>query len=132
MIDKGYALGGEQSGHIIFRKHATTGDGVLTSLKIMEVMLEKKMKISDIIKDLVIYPQLLVNVHVKDKKAAMEDSDVVEAGNRIGRELGDDGRILIRESGTEQVIRVMVEAKDDETCTKYVNEVVDILKLKKL
>lgn len=130
MIEKGYTLGGEQSGHIIFSKHATTGDGVLTSLKIMEVMLEKKMKISELMKDLVIYPQLLVNVRVKDKQAAREDTDIIEAEKRIEHELGREGRILVRESGTEPVLRVMVEAKDDETCNKYVYQIVDLLKMK--
>lgn len=128
MIENGYALGGEQSGHIIFRKYATTGDGVLTSLKIMEVMLEKKAKISDLLKDLVIYPQLLVNVRVADKPSARADKEVIAAVEKVTRELGEDGRILVRESGTEQVLRVMVEAKDDETCNKYVYEVIDILK----
>ncbi|ROR28713.1 phosphoglucosamine mutase [Mobilisporobacter senegalensis] len=128
MIQNGYALGGEQSGHIIFRKHATTGDGVLTSLKIMEVMLEKKAKVSELLKDLVIYPQLLVNVKVKSKKDAKTDPDVLKAVEEITAMLGDDGRILVRESGTEPVLRVMVEAKDDETCKNSVYKVVDILK----
>ena len=130
MVQKGYALGGEQSGHIIFKKHATTGDGVLTSLKIMEVMLEKKSKISDLLKDLVIYPQLLVNVKVKNKKEAKTDPDVIKAEEEITSILGDNGRILIRESGTEPVLRVMAEAKDDEICKTCVNQVVDILKAK--
>lgn len=128
MIQNGYALGGEQSGHIIFRKHATTGDGVLTSLKIMEVMLEKKAKVSELLKDLVIYPQLLVNVRVKSKNDAKMDPEVLKAVDDITAELGDDGRILVRESGTEPLLRVMVEAKDDETCKICVYKVVDILK----
>lgn len=128
MVENGYALGGEQSGHIIFKKHATTGDGVLTSLKIMEVMLEKKSKISDLLKDLVIYPQLLVNVKVKSKKDAKADPDVRKEVDIITSELGSDGRILVRESGTEPVLRVMVEAKDDETCKNCAYRVVDILK----
>lgn len=128
MIEKGYSLGGEQSGHIIFSKNATTGDGVLTSLKIMEVMLEKKAKVSDLLKDLVIYPQLLVNVRVKDKPAARADKDVIAAMEQAEKELGDDGRILVRESGTEPVLRVMAEAKDDGTCGKYVYGIIDILK----
>lgn len=128
MIENGYALGGEQSGHIIFRKHATTGDGILTSLKIMEVMLEKKSKISDLLKELMIYPQLLVNVKVKDKKTARGDEDVTLAVERVTKALGENGRILVRESGTEPVLRVMVEAMDDELCKTYVYEVIDILK----
>lgn len=128
MIEKGYSLGGEQSGHIIFSKNATTGDGVLTSLKIMEVMLEKKAKVSDLLKDLVIYPQLLVNVRVKDKPAARADKDVIAAMEQAEKEMGDGGRILVRESGTEPVLRVMAEAKDDGTCGKYVYGIIDILK----
>ena len=128
MVANGHSLGGEQSGHIIFSKHATTGDGVLTSLKLMEVMLEKKQKLSDLISDVKIYPQLLVNVKVYDKPTAKNDKDVIAAVERITKELGNDGRILVRESGTEQVLRVMVEAQTEEKCRKYVYEIIDILK----
>lgn len=128
MITNGHSLGGEQSGHIIFSKFATTGDGVLTSLKIMEVVLESKQKASDLFHDLTIYPQLLVNVKVKSKPDAKNDTEVQEKVAEIERALGEDGRILIRESGTEPVIRVMVEAKTDELCNQYVYQVVDILK----
>ncbi len=117
MIKNGYSLGGEQSGHIIFSKYATTGDGILTSLMVMEVMLERKMKISEILRDLKIYPQLLKNVRVPDKKAAKQVED----------ELGNNGRLLLRESGTEPVIRVMVEADTDELCKKYVDMVANEL-----
>lgn len=128
MLKNNHSIGGEQSGHIIFSKHATTGDGVLTSLKIMEVILESKQKLSELLKEVELYPQLLKNVKVADKKAASNDQKVVEAVERITKELGDEGRILVRESGTEMLIRVMVEAKSDELCHKYVDEVVDILK----
>ena len=127
MIQNGHGLGGEQSGHIIFRKYATTGDGVLTSLMLMEVMLEKKMKLSELRKDITIYPQLLKNVKVADKPKARQDQDVIDAVKRVEEALGEDGRILLRESGTEPVIRVMVEATSDELCEKYVNEVVAVL-----
>lgn len=130
MMDNGYSLGGEQSGHIIFSKFATTGDGVLTSLKIMEVMLESKQKISDLFHDLTIYPQLLVNVKVKSKPEARADEDVIALVKEIEKSLGEEGRILIRESGTEPVIRVMVEAKTDELCNQYAYQVVDLLKAK--
>ena len=130
MMENGYSLGGEQSGHIIFSKFATTGDGVLTSLKIMEVMLESKQKISDLFHDLTIYPQLLVNVKVKSKPEARADQDVCALVKKIEEELGDEGRILLRESGTEPVIRVMVEAKTDELCNQYAYQVVDLLKAK--
>lgn len=127
MMENGHSLGGEQSGHIIFSKYAVTGDGVLTSLMLMEVMLEKKTKLSELRKDLKVYPQLLKNVRVADKPAARADEDVQAAVEKVSKELGDEGRILLRESGTEPVIRVMVEAKTDELCEKYVGEVVSVL-----
>lgn len=130
MMENGHSLGGEQSGHIIFSKFATTGDGVLTSLKIMEVMLESKQKVSELFHDLTIYPQLLVNVKVKSKPEARADQDVCKLVEQIEAELGNNGRILIRESGTEPVIRVMVEAETDELCNRYVYQVVDLLKEK--
>jgi phosphoglucosamine mutase len=127
MVNNGHSIGGENSGHIIFSKHATTGDGILTSLKIMEVMLEKKAKLSELVKDVTIFPQLLKNIKVKNKKAAREDNKVIEAINRVSQELGKEGRILVRESGTEPVIRVMVEAKSNELCEKYVDSVITVL-----
>ena len=128
MMENGHSLGGEQSGHIIFSKYATTGDGVLTSIKLMEVLLEKKAKASELFRDLKIYPQLLVNVRVKSKPEARADEDVIAAVKHVEDALGDDGRILLRESGTEPLIRVMVEAGTDELCKKYVDEVVQVLK----
>jgi phosphoglucosamine mutase len=127
MMINGHSIGGEQSGHIIFSKHATTGDGILTSLKIMEVMLERKLKLSEIVKDVNIYPQILQNVKVHNKKAAREDQKVLELVNQITEKLGKEGRILLRESGTEPVIRVMVEAKSEELCKKCVDSVVEML-----
>lgn len=127
MMANNHSIGGEQSGHVIFSKHATTGDGILTSLKIMEVMLEKKSKLSDIVKEVTIYPQLLVNVRVKNKKDAKEDPKVAEIIEKVANELGDNGRILVRESGTEPVLRVMVEAKTDEMCKKYVDMVTGVI-----
>lgn len=128
MMANGHSMGGEQSGHIIFRKHATTGDGVLTSLKLMEVMLESKATLSELHKDIVIYPQLLVNVKVNNKKAAREDKAVIEIIEAIEKELGDNGRILVRESGTEPVIRVMVEAESQPLCKEMVDRVVQVMK----
>lgn len=130
MLKNNHSIGGEQSGHIIFSKHATTGDGVLTSLKIMEVMLERKMKISELLKEVKVYPQLLKNVRVKDKKAARADIDVQEAIKEVETDLGDEGRILVRESGTEPVLRVMVEAKSDEICEELVNKIIHVLEQK--
>lgn len=130
MMENGHSLGGEQSGHIIFSKYATTGDGVLTSIKLMEVILEKKMKASELFRDIKIYPQLLVNVRVKSKPEARADEDVIAAVKRVEEALGDEGHILLRESGTEPVLRVMVEAATDELCKKYVDEVVQMIKEK--
>ena len=128
MVKGGYSLGGEQSGHIIFSKHAMTGDGILTSLKLMEVMLEMKMKLSDIIKDITLYPQILKNVRVTDKDLVQEDAQVKETVEKVAKALGDDGRILVRASGTEPLIRIMVEAETDEICNKYANEVYEVIK----
>ena len=127
MVANKHSLGGEQSGHIIFSKHATTGDGILTSLKIMEVMMEKKMDLHTLASPVTIYPQLLKNVRVHSKPEARADEDVVAAIDAVTEALGDEGRILVRESGTEPVIRVMVEASTDELCEKYVDQVVEVL-----
>ena len=127
MVKNNFSLGGEQSGHIIFSKHATTGDGILTSLMVMEVMLEKKMSLARLTEEVRIYPQLLKNVRVTDKKTARENPAVVKAVEEVTEALGDNGRILVRESGTEPVIRVMVEAETDELCEKYVDQVVDVM-----
>lgn len=128
MVQNGHCLGGEQSGHIIFSKHATTGDGILTSLMVMEVITEKKQSLETLAGEVKIYPQLLKNVRVADKKTARENPEVVKAVDAVAASLGDDGRILVRESGTEPVIRVMVEAAGDELCEKYVNQVIDVMK----
>lgn len=128
MMKNGYCLGGEQSGHIIFSKHATTGDGILTSLKVMEAMIEKKSTLSNLTRELKIYPQLLVNVKVTDKIKAMEDEEILKAAKQVEDELGDKGRILLRSSGTENLVRVMVEAETDQTCEKMVYKIVDVIK----
>ena len=128
MLQNNYSLGGEQSGHIIFSKYATTGDGILTSLLLMEVMLEMKKSLGDLTEDVKIYPQLLKNVRVADKKTARENPAVKEAIEKVAEELGEDGRILVRESGTEPVIRVMVEAATDDLCAKYVDGVIDVIR----
>lgn len=128
MAKNGCRIGGEQSGHIIFSKYASTGDGILTSLKMMEVMLAKKKPMSELAAPLKIYPQVLENVRVTDKKAAQNDEAVQAAVKNVAEALGDTGRILVRESGTEPVVRVMVEAPDHDTCQKYVSEVVDVIR----
>lgn len=132
MVANGYVLGGEQSGHIIFSKHATTGDGILTALMLMEVILEKKQSLGTLCKGMKMYPQLLVNVRVDDKDAAINHPQVQALLKQIMDELGDDGRILLRKSGTEPVVRVMVEAQSDEVCRKYVDLMVQKMREKKL
>lgn len=130
MVKNGHCIGGEQSGHIIFSKHATTGDGILTSLKIMETMVENKKTLAQLTEQVEIYPQLLINVRVSDKALAQNDPDVQKAVKEVEEALGDEGRILVRESGTEPVIRVMVEAQSDEICHEYVLKVVNKIKEK--
>lgn len=127
MAKNGCRIGDEQSGHIIFSKYASTGDGILTSLKMMEVMLAKKKPMSELAAPLKIYPQVLENVRVTDKKAAQNDPAVQAAVKAVAEALGDTGRILVRESGTESLVRVMVEAPDHNTCQKYVDEVVNVI-----
>ena len=128
MSKNGCALGGEQSGHIIFSKYASTGDGILTSLKLMEVMLERKQPMSKLTEGLTIYPQVLENVRVHDKAAARQDPAVQKAVDDVARRLGDTGRILVRESGTEPVLRVMVEAPEDAVCRECVAQVAEIIR----
>mgnify|MGYP004472261351 FL=1 len=130
MLQNGYRLGGEQSGHIIFKKYATTGDGILTAIKMMEVMLEKKQPLNELAKPFKIYPQVLKNVRVLDKQTVAEDAEIQERVSGIAAELGGEGRILLRESGTEPVIRVMVEASDKDSCERYVDEIVNLIQSK--
>ena len=132
MLKNGYVLGGEQSGHIIFSKHARTGDGILTSLMVMEAIIEKKQTLGTLADEVKIFPQLLKNVRVKDKKTALDNATVQAAVEKTAEELGTDGRILVRESGTEPVIRVMVEAASDEICEKYVDSVVKVIESERL
>lgn len=130
MSENGYRIGGEQSGHIIFSKYATTGDGIITALKMMEVMLAKKKTLSELAAPLVIYPQVLKNIRVTDKTQAQDDADVKAAVEAVANALGADGRILVRESGTEPVVRVMVEAGSTQECEKYVDQVINVIKSK--
>ena len=130
MVKNGHRIGGEQSGHIIFSKYATTGDGILTAIKMMEVMLEKKSSLATLTSPVRIYPQVLKNIRVKSKPEAQNDADVQAAVKQVAETLGSTGRILVRESGTEPVIRVMVEAETEEECEKYVDSVIDVIKEK--
>ena len=130
MSENGYRLGGEQSGHIIFSKYAATGDGLITAIKMMEVMLAQKKTLGQLASPVVIYPQVLKNVRVTDKTEAQNDADVRAAVEAAAEKLGENGRILVRESGTEPVVRVMVEADSVETCEKYVDDVIEVIKNK--
>lgn len=130
MVENGYRLGGENSGHIIFKKYATTGDGILTAIKMMEVMLEKKKPMSELRAPFQVYPQVLENIRVTDKRTVQNDPEVQAKVKEVEELLGNDGRILVRESGTEPLIRVMVEAGDMDTCKKHVAAVIDLIKAK--
>ncbi|MBQ3728979.1 MAG: phosphoglucosamine mutase [Spirochaetales bacterium] len=130
MVEHGCRIGGEQSGHIIFAKYASTGDGLLTAIKVLEVMMAKKKKLSELAGGMTVYPQVLENIRVKDKAAAVSDEDVQEAVSNVASKLGASGRILVRESGTEPLIRVMVEASSEDLCRKYVAAVINVIKKK--
>jgi phosphoglucosamine mutase len=130
MKENGCCIGGEQSGHIIFSKYASTGDGILTSLKIMQVIMSRQKKLSELAAPFTVYPQVLENVKVKDKAAAQADPDVRAEVDKVAAELGDGGRILVRESGTEPLVRVMVEAQDESVCRSCVDRVVSVIKSK--
>lgn len=130
MVKNHFRIGGEQSGHIIFSQYATTGDGILTAIKVMEVLMEKKMPLSELASPVRIYPQVLKNIKVRSKPDAQSDSDVQAAVAAVAEKLGDTGRILVRESGTEPVIRVMVEADTEEICNEYVDSVLEVIRSK--
>lgn len=127
MRANGNLIGGEQSGHIIFGKYANTGDGLLTAIKLMQVMLDKKTTLSELTKPLVVYPQVLKNVRVADKELALNDEDVQAACQEVSNSLGANGRLLLRKSGTEPVLRVMVEASENDLCERYVDHVIEVL-----
>ena len=128
MVKNGHCIGGEQSGHIIFSKHATTGDGILTSLKIMEAVIESKKTLAQLVEPVTIYPQLMKNVYVRDKKEAQNDVEVQKVIKEVEDKLGDEGRVLVRESGTEPVVRVMVEADTNEKCLQSVDYIITKMK----
>ncbi|MBQ8229714.1 MAG: phosphoglucosamine mutase [Clostridia bacterium] len=130
MAEHGHSIGGEQSGHIIFSKYATTGDGILTSLKIMQAMIDKKSSLSRLAAPVTVYPQVVKNTKVADKAAVRSDAEVLAAVKAVESKLGKDGRILLRESGTEPVVRVMVEAESEALCNAYADEVVKVIKAK--
>src|SRR5699024_181828 len=127
MMENNYSIGGEQSGHLIVSRYAATGGGILTSRMVMEACVEKKATLCDLAKEMKVYPQILRNVRVADKKTARENPKVQEAVEAAARALGTDGRILVRESGTEPLIRVMVEAGTEEICAEHVANVVKVM-----
>ena len=127
MLENNYSIGGEQSGHVIFSRYAATGDGILTSLMIMEACVEQKATLCDLAKEMKVYPQILRNVRVADKKTARENPKVVEAVEAAARALSTDGRILVRESGTEPLIRVMTEGADEKLIEQTAREVAAVI-----
>lgn len=130
MSKNGYTLGGEESGHIIFKQYSTTGDGLITAIKMMEVMLEKKMPLSELVSPMRVYPQMVGNVRVADKSAVREDAEIQAAVKEVAEKLGNNGRVLLRESGTEPVVRIMVEATDDLTCKENVDYICNLIRRK--
>jgi phosphoglucosamine mutase len=130
MCRNGYVLGGEQSGHIILSQHATTGDGLMTGLQLLEIMKKENRTLNELTDELTVYPQLLVNVQVADKEAVMKDEDVLAKCRQVEEVLNGEGRVLVRCSGTEPLVRVMTEAKTDEICKKYVDEIIEVIKNK--
>ena len=128
MRANGHLIGGEQSGHIIFSKYATTGDGLITAIKVMQVMLDTKLPLSKLASPVTIYPQVLKNVIVDDKDGTMADSAVAASVAKVEGELGGTGRVLLRKSGTEPVLRVMAEAQTDERCEAAVDEIIEAMR----
>ena len=128
MVQNGYCVGGEQSGHIILSKYATTGDGILTSIELMEAMLDSKQTLSRLCAEVTTYPQVLKNVRVTDKAAVRDNAHVQQVVREVGERLGNTGRVLLRESGTEPVIRVMAEAEDERTAERCVDEMIDAMR----
>ena len=128
MQENDYSLGGEQSGHIIVKKYATTGDGILTAIMVVEEMCELKSKLSSLCENVLLYPQLTKNIKVIDKEAVVKDDIVLEAVETIEKKINGEGRVLLRQSGTEPVIRVMVESKSKKTCEEYCDYIIDVIK----
>lgn len=132
MEENDYEIGGEQSGHIIFRKYANTGDGILTSLRVMEAMIDQKTDLKSLTRDLKIYPQVLENVKVKDKEETLSNEKVCQMIDQVNKELADSGRVLVRASGTEPLIRVMVEAESDNKAKECCQKIIDTIKSENL
>ena len=127
MIENDCSIGGEQSGHTIIRKYASTGDGILTAIMLAECMIENKSTLSNLAAPVKMFPQTVKNIVVKDKAAVTSDKKVLDAVNEIGEILGKNGRILLRESGTEPMIRVMVESNSQKNCDLYADKVINLI-----
>jgi phosphoglucosamine mutase len=128
MQNNDFGLGGEQSGHIILKKYATTGDGILTAIMIAEEMCDRKMSLAKLVEDLMLYPQHLINLRVKDKEAAVKDSAVLAALEAVEKKINGNGRALLRQSGTEPVIRIMVESETQALCEEYAEQIASVMK----
>ena len=128
MMKSGYYLGGEQSGHIIIRKYATTGDGVLTAINIVEAMLDSKQSLSKLVAPVKVLPQVLKNVRVTNKAAVVEDEEVKAAFEKVNKEIGDNGRAILRQSGTEPVVRIMLELDSLDECNRYIEQIYNVIK----
>ncbi len=127
MQEKGYSLGGEESGHIIIKKYATTGDGILTAIMLTEEVCDTKLPLGKLAEGVYLYPKMMKNVRVKDKKAVLSDREVINAVKSAEAEIDGNGRILVRESGTEPLIRIMAECKDERLCEKYIDEIYKVI-----
>ena len=128
MQNEGYSLGGEQSGHVIMKKYATTGDGVLTAIMVTEEVLERKEKLSKLVAPVKLLPQTLKNVRVTNKAAVMDDEAVLAKFKEVNEEIGDNGRALLRQSGTEPVVRIMIELDSKEKCDEYIDKIYNVIK----
>ena len=128
MKKNGYNLGGEQSGHIVFLDYNTTGDGLLTGLQLVNIMKVTGKKLSELAAEMTIYPQKLINVRVTDKHAVTENEKVAAIISEVESEMAGNGRVLVRPSGTEPLVRVMVEAATEQECENYVNRIVEVVK----
>ena len=128
MKENNHMLGGEQSGHVIFRKYAHTGDGLVTAIMLMTVMVETQLPLSVLASEIKMYPQVLKNVEVDDKEKTLDDPAVKKSVEDTSSYLGNDGRVLLRASGTEPVLRVMSEAVTYKDCEKCVDEIIDAMK----
>src|SRR5699024_7532490 len=127
MREESYNIGGEQSGHVIFLNHSTSGDGMLTAIQLANIMKETGKTLAELASGMTVYPQVLKNVQVRDKEKALHHPLILEEIDRVNDELNGSGRVLVRPSGTESLIRVMVEAETEEECERYVDELVEVV-----